>query len=143
MVSPAAPAPPTPARHQWIATASSTHFTVSAPKSSIRLSLGTHRLCSLHSTKSNPQAHLQVYSRPPIMASPHSLPPGPGTKNFIVKHPAFLPPVDPLTLPQPIPIPKCQLPIPRNTFYLEPPVTTHFRIPEEFSIRQHTATTFS
>lgn len=38
-----------------------------------------------------------------------------------------------------IPIPMYQFQIPRNIFYLEPPVATPIRIPKEFPTRQHTA----
>lgn len=48
-----------------------------------------------------------------------------------------------LWMSSPLPIPWCQLPVPRNMIYLGSPVTTFIRIQEEFPTRQHTTTTLS
>lgn len=61
-----------------------------------------------------------------------------GTKQTLVDHPPSLP-LQPSLLPplQPIFIPKCQLSIPRNTLYLEPPVATTGWIWEAFYQATH------
>lgn len=94
----------------------------------------------------NSQSHPKLCSRLSIIASPDSLPPFTGDEvsrlqwNILLSFLLWIPDVTPL---QSFPIPKCQNSIPRNTFYLEPPVTTPFRTPEEFSKWQCTASTLS
>lgn len=63
-----------------------------------------------------------------------------GMMKILIEHLGFLLSVDSLIPSQPISIPKCQLSIPRNTFYLETPLRTPVRTPEEFPTRHHTAT---
>lgn len=76
--------------------------------------------------------HHQLCSTLPSVSSPHTLLLLSGvTKQILVEHVAFLPPVDPFTMPhsfQAISIAKCQLPGSRNIFYLATPV----RIPVFF-----------
>jgi hypothetical protein len=69
----------------------------------------------------SPQFHLQLSSRPLAVPSPTFL------------HPTFLPRVKPLYYTQPIPIPKCHVPIPRSHFTWKPLVPTPIKIPEFLS----------
>lgn len=78
------------------------------------------------------QSHGQLCSKPSDVASTHSAPIirklSRSWRNTLL----ILSYMDPLSSHQAITIPKSQLPTPRNTFYLEPTVATHIRIPEYF-----------
>lgn len=67
------------------------------------------------------------------------------TKQTLVEHLALFLLVNPFrpTLFQPITIPKCLLPIPKNIYYSESPVTTPISILKILPIRQHTSSTSS
>lgn len=84
-----------------------------------------------------PQANPQLCIRPSAVASSQYLPRSQRTKQILVGRPASFPPVDPSAPSKPIPIPKCQLQVPKTQ------KDTTLRIPAEFPTRQHTATTLS
>lgn len=71
-----------------------------------------------------PQSHAQFCSTLPVVASPYSLLYSQETKQIPVDTlllPPFCGSPQPSTYPNPIPIPRCHLPITRNTFYLKLP----------------------
>lgn len=75
-----------------------------------------------------PSSRAELLLCPFLTPCPHSS----GTKQTVVGHPSFLPPVMLLHRLQSIPIPKPQVPVLRNTFYPESPVATPIKTPEKF-----------
>lgn len=95
---------------------------------------------SLSSSEKNSQTHHQLCSRNLLQTLLSFWSHFQGTKKILVEDLAILPSVNPLIPWQPIPVPKCQLPIPMNTFCLETPLKAPMRIPGEIHTRQHTVT---
>lgn len=80
-------------------------------------SMPTHP-CPIPQSQAHLLANLWLW---PVLSAPITRAP---TKHNLVKHPTFLPLVKPFCHLQYIPFPTSQIPIPRNTFYMEPPVPT-------------------